>query len=807
MAISSTPADPDLIEMIVEDETITFSRSLLMQSSPFFQNTFKDGRARKRRVVVSGVSGQTFKDLLEYMKTGKLELSCNNVADIFHAACKLQMPDIICRCIEMETHTSPIGRQIILYKTAKRMSIPEEKNSAFHHLISNFSLVSESKEFLELDAKDVCELLSADVLGCRGEMDVFSAACHWINHKVHPRMAYASRLMHCVRFALMNLIELNQCLETKTPPGLPNIRSVRIMILSAVCFWVAKAAGKEAEVSHLARKSRQYKVLSKKSSLKNLCKQDSESDRVACVHDDCSASESASHLHTLWSEKRNSNADESFSLNSSTSKVTTHTHPHEKSETRDRSSTLFSRCYSHSKSENKGTRSSKIEDPSLSSLNCTSSGNNRNNEGGDWPRRMCQANESDFCETVSQKLPLFIEGMKMNPSNDAQETHQKPVVASASVSVQTECSSNEVLSENTDHQGTLFLIGGAERDLTDRAPSNCPILSYDVKTNSWNPRKTLPVHRYGHKAVYLDGHIYIVGKYIFILKPLVAFLASRELIFSDIPLPLSTTFDITFVCVKSNLVLFNYDIIDNFRLLGCVERYDKTMDEWTKLSSELYSPRMAMGSCGHRGQLWVAGGIVQIGRRTCSTAYVEVYSPEAERWSFAVNFLPSPRSCLTLVECDGILYAVGGLLSHRAGKQRSFTTVEDMLVLVDDRNAWVDKTPMPMARHSVVTTTHDGLVFVLGGKQAEKPECRFDSILAFDTRQDQWFCLGNVPKNLSDYHCVLVPPRRPYENLRQLLTSRGDHTLAYKITDKLSNVAADGKSYSQGDVALKKNLC
>ncbi|KAG0413855.1 hypothetical protein HPB47_008997 [Ixodes persulcatus] len=48
-------------------------------------------------------------------------------------------------------------------------------------------------------------------------------------------MAYASRLMHCVRFALMNLIELNQCLETKTPPGLSNIRSVRIMILSAVC--------------------------------------------------------------------------------------------------------------------------------------------------------------------------------------------------------------------------------------------------------------------------------------------------------------------------------------------------------------------------------------------------------------------------------------------------------------------------------------------------------------------------------------------------------------------------------------------
>ncbi|KAM7284366.1 kelch-like protein 17 [Ixodes scapularis] len=499
MAISSTPADPDLIEMIVEDETITFSRSLLMQCSPFFQNTFKDGRARKKRVVVSGVSGQTFKDLLEYMKTGKLELSCNNVAEIFHAACKLQMPDIICRCIEMETHTSPIGRQIILYKTAKRMSIPEEKNSAFHHLISNFSLVSESKEFLELDAKDVCELLSADVLGCRGEMDVFSAACHWINHKVHPRMAYASRLMHCVRFALMNLIELNQCLETKTPPGLSNIRSVRIMILSAVCFWVAKAAGKEAEVSHLARKSRQYKVLSKKSSLKV-----------------------GSPPNMTWSPR-------------------------------------YCPCWY-----------------SMSVVYWGTSGGFEN----------------------------------FSPVN------------------------------------------------LEKTSSRC-CFWYEVSRGQWGIMAPLNSTRAYHGLAVLGNSVYAVG-----------------------------------------------GVDSNNRLLGCVERYDKTMDEWTKLSSELYSPRMAMGSCGHRGQLWVAGGIVQIGRRTCSTAYVEVYSPEAERWSFAVNFLPSPRSCLTLVECDGILYAVGGLLSHRAGKQRSFTTVEDMLVLVDDRNAWVDKTPMPMARHSVVTTTH-----------------------------------------------------------------------------------------------------
>lgn len=52
------------------------------------------------------------------------------------------------------------------------------------------------------------------------------------------------------------------------------------------------------------------------------------------------------------------------------------------------------------------------------------------------------------------------------------------------------------------------------------------------------------------------------------------------------------------------------------------------------------------------------------------------------------------------------MYTVGGLLSHRSGKTHSFTTLEDKLVLVDERNAWLDQAPMPVARHSTVSTVH-----------------------------------------------------------------------------------------------------
>ncbi|KAL3213748.1 hypothetical protein MRX96_035243 [Rhipicephalus microplus] len=90
------------------------------------------------------------------------------------------------------------------------------------------------------------------------ELDVFNAACRWLNYKVDERMDQAARLMYCVRFPLMSLMELSHCVEAKTPPGIQDVNNVRIMILSAVCFWVARTAGKEAEVGHLARTPRHY---------------------------------------------------------------------------------------------------------------------------------------------------------------------------------------------------------------------------------------------------------------------------------------------------------------------------------------------------------------------------------------------------------------------------------------------------------------------------------------------------------------------------------------------------------------------
>ncbi|XP_065287487.1 uncharacterized protein [Dermacentor albipictus] len=897
MATSSSPADGDLVEMILEDEVVSFSKAVLMQSSPFFQDTFKDAKLKKKRVVVSGVRGRTFKDLLEYMKSGKLELSCGNVADIFHAACKLQMRDIIHQCVQLETSSSAVGRQIILYKTAKRMNHVREKNSAFYHLVSNFELVAQSDEFLQLDTSDVCELLSSDVIGCKGELDVFNAACRWLNYNVDERMDQAARLMYCVRFPLMSLMELSHCVEAKVPPGLQDVHNVRVMILSAVCFWVARTAGKETEVGHLTRTPRHYmselpgipgnkglesseaaggaeqpsiiSVTLEAAKARMLpttrgCTEEPwiahlqesrqfyrpvrEAERVPSLSAQSPTSESDSPVDSLATNVCESSFNDTSSLDA---QVTTRPTTQESN-----GETVTSESDSPVDSLATNVCESSFNDTSSLDAQVTTRPTTQESNGETVTQdSQSSFSQADSCSTSDEKDKLYTQSVdteSLTMHSDGDRVHKKELghlktrfllgsqtdiqrealtsntsllaehpemdffVVSpnspqclteplASISVQTEGNLSETPSKDGE-PGTLFLIGGIE---ANESPSECPILSYNIKGNIWSQTKTLPVHRYGHKSVYLDGCIYIIGGFENFSPMNLEKASSRSCFWFEVSsgkwgimAPLNNTRAYHGLAILDDNIYVVGGVDSANRLLSCLERYDKESDEWTLLSGELYSPRMAMGFCSHKRQLWVAGGIVQIGRRTCSTAYVEVYNPETERWSFAVNFLPSPRSCLTLVECGGTLYAVGGLLSHRSGRKRIFTTVEDTLMFVDERNTWVNRVPMPNARHSTVAVAHDGVIFIIGGRQAERPDFHFDNILAYDTKVNKWFLLGNLPRSLVDYHCVLAPPEESSESLREILTSRGDHRSTNKVAEKFRVTAPDVKSYSQGDIAV-----
>ncbi|XP_049268162.1 kelch-like protein 29 [Rhipicephalus sanguineus] len=218
--------------VFVEGQAFHVDRPLLTRHSQFFRKTLDRPENRnKHKLKLSGVSAATFAVLLKYMNTGELQVTPENVDDVFNAAFRLHMSDVVKHCIQMETETTPTGQQILMFSAARRLNMAEEEQRAYHFLTAHFMSAVATREFLELDADDVIRLLSADALGCHCEEEVFEAAMRWLNHAPGERSPHSEKLMAAVRFDHMNPSELHHCLEY---PGVAQMEPVKKIVLDAI---------------------------------------------------------------------------------------------------------------------------------------------------------------------------------------------------------------------------------------------------------------------------------------------------------------------------------------------------------------------------------------------------------------------------------------------------------------------------------------------------------------------------------------------------------------------------------------------
>ncbi|KAM7291083.1 mucin-17-like [Ixodes scapularis] len=251
------------VDVVVDGHAFHIERQLLIECSPFFRKTLeKPENCHKNKLKLSGVSAATFAVLYNYMTTGKLDMSPEIVADVFNAAFRLHMSDVVKKCIQVETETTPIGQQILMYSAARRLNLTEEERRAYNFLTAHFMSVVATKEFLEMDVDDIVLLMSADTIGCHCEAEVFEAGMSWLNYAPEQRLANSEKVMSAVRFDQMNLSELNQCLDY---PGLPEMVAVKKIVIDAITSWISNEIGNKA---HSDKKmTRQYTPLERKSNV------------------------------------------------------------------------------------------------------------------------------------------------------------------------------------------------------------------------------------------------------------------------------------------------------------------------------------------------------------------------------------------------------------------------------------------------------------------------------------------------------------------------------------------------------------
>ncbi|XP_077519986.1 uncharacterized protein LOC144129788 [Amblyomma americanum] len=174
------------------------------------------------------------------MYSGKLHLTCQNIGKLYVTASILRIARVKKKCAKILTK-SPYDPKhaVYVYVTARKYGLSSVCKRALKLLHHRLEETVTCKQFLDLDVNQVCEVLSGNAVGARGEMVIFLAALHWLNHNYLECEPYVLKVMQCVRFGTMSIEELLCCLHPPLLPGIMEIREVRAHLLAALSYKVA----------------------------------------------------------------------------------------------------------------------------------------------------------------------------------------------------------------------------------------------------------------------------------------------------------------------------------------------------------------------------------------------------------------------------------------------------------------------------------------------------------------------------------------------------------------------------------------
>jgi N-acetylneuraminic acid mutarotase len=141
---------------------------------------------------------------------------------------------------------------------------------------------------------------------------------------------------------------------------------------------------------------------------------------------------------------------------------------------------------------------------------------------------------------------------------------------------------------------------------------------------------------------------------------------------------------------------------------AAVERYDIERDRWRRVRS------MPIGvnhpaTVAHGGRLYVIGGYTGDGGLSAPTAAVQRYDPRTNRWT-RLRDMPTRRAALTAGVIDGRIYAAGGAAGGDA-----LRTLE---VFDIARGRWSTGPRMQVAREHLGGAVTGGRLYVLAGRAA-----------------------------------------------------------------------------------------
>lgn len=214
-ALRSEAILTDIVLCVGSDE-IPCHRNVLAVSSPYFKAMFSSGLRENRegRISFNELSSTTLHQLVDYVYTGRLEVTVDNAQDMLAAASLFHYPEVVefcCRFLGAHLHPSNC---LGIEDFSHLHSCDTLEAEAHRFALENFAAVSESEEFLELPVARLVSYVASDLIEVRTEEFVFDAVVKWLSFDRERRSDGFCMAMQHVRFFALDLDHLEKVVSS-----------------------------------------------------------------------------------------------------------------------------------------------------------------------------------------------------------------------------------------------------------------------------------------------------------------------------------------------------------------------------------------------------------------------------------------------------------------------------------------------------------------------------------------------------------------------------------------------------------------
>lgn len=199
----------------IQDKEFPCHRLVLAASSPFFKAMFLSDleESKKREIVLKDVEPGVMGMILRYLYTSDINLTEQNVQDIFMVANMYQIPSIFSVCVTYLQEKLVLGNCLAIFRLGLLLDCPRLALGAREFICERYQVVVRDQDFLQLSPTELAIIITSDALNIEREEVVFESLMDWVKHDETSRLKDLPELLHCIRFRLIPLDYLKEKVE------------------------------------------------------------------------------------------------------------------------------------------------------------------------------------------------------------------------------------------------------------------------------------------------------------------------------------------------------------------------------------------------------------------------------------------------------------------------------------------------------------------------------------------------------------------------------------------------------------------